>query len=92
MTLHEFAEQDAYCKKNNTPEGGGCGGCPAKDKDHCADALRNLCGRWLKAWFELMENESSKVFKDISKEIFDGYGLTALNQLSLLKGQMEFNS
>lgn len=47
MTLTEFREQDNYCREHNTPEGKGCDGCPAIDKEHCADSLRNLYGRVL---------------------------------------------
>ena len=89
MKLREFEKQDTYCKENNIPEGRGCNGCPALDKEHCADALRNLCGKWL-ASRELPDKERKVKFYHISRELERDYGLTPWNQLALLKGEIEF--
>lgn len=83
MTLSEFREQDTYCRLNNTPEGKGCDNCPAKDKEHCADALRNLCGKLLKA--------TSEDANRISSELNKIYGITPFAQLALFNGILEFD-
>lgn len=44
MSLKDFKEQEEYCRKNNTPEGCGCNGCPGEDTV-CADNIRNLAGQ-----------------------------------------------
>lgn len=48
MSIEEFKEQEEYCKKNNTPEGVGCVGCPG-EHGVCADNIRNLMGK-LRVW------------------------------------------
>lgn len=44
MSYEEFKEQDEYCRKNNTPEGPGCEGCPG-ELSICADNIRNIFGK-----------------------------------------------
>ena len=87
MKMIEFIEQDEYCKVNNVPEGIGCDGCPAKDKNMCADRLRGLCGKLLKLW---NENIGSQKWKRICEEI-KKFGLTDYNILALYRGIIEFN-
>ena len=84
MKLAEFQAQDNYCEANNTPEGMGCDGCPATDKSHCADALRNLAGKFLDAL------ETKADTREIAKQIEKDYGFTAWNILALAKGELEF--
>ena len=86
MILSKFLEQDKYCRENNTPEGKGCDDCPAQDKEHCADALRNLCGRLIAT----LHNDLP-TFYHISKELGDNYELTQWNQLEIFKGGIEFS-
>ncbi|MBT9166747.1 MAG: hypothetical protein DDT19_00071 [Syntrophomonadaceae bacterium] len=81
MRLSEFLEQDKYCREHNTPEGAGCDQCPTPDKEYCADALRNLCARWLKG-----EGEERK---HISEELDKDYGIPPFYQLGLLHGEIE---
>ena len=90
MKLQEFEDQDTYCRESNIPGGRGCDGCPALDKEHCADALRNLCGKWL-ASRKLPDKERKVGFYRISKELERDYGLTFWNQLALLDGGIEFS-
>ena len=75
MKIDEFKEQDKYCRQHNTPEGEGCINCPATNKEHCADALRNLCGRILKT----EGDERNK----LSKELDRLYGISPYAQLGL---------
>lgn len=82
MTLSEFKEQDTYCRLNNTPKGKGCDNCLAKDKEHCADALRNLCGRLLKT----RGIETSRFSKELEKV----YGIIPYAQLAIFQGFIEF--
>lgn len=42
MKICEFIEQDDYCRKNNTPEGPGCTGCPGEHDKVCADKIRRV--------------------------------------------------
>ena len=84
MKLSEFNEQDKFCRENNTPEGVGCRGCPARDKEHCADALRNLCGKFMDSI-----NDKPNFYR-LSRELTEHYGLTRWNQLALFKGELEF--
>ncbi len=81
MRLSEFLEQDRYCKEHNTPRDAGCTECPATDKEHCADALRNLCAKWLKS-----QGEERKC---ISEELDQRYHIPPLYQLGLLEGIIE---
>lgn len=81
MRLSEFKEQDKYCCEFNTPEGFGCNGCPAKDKNHCADALRNLCGEFLKTHGEER--------KEISRRLDYEYRISPFNQLGIIEGFIE---
>lgn len=83
MTLQQFVEQDKYCRENNTPEGSGCTNCPAQDKEHCADALRNLAGK-------LIDSIDTPQFMGVSREMERDYGLTPYNQLVIFKGILEF--
>ena len=85
MKLTEFKEQDAYCKENNTPTGKGCDDCPATDKEHCADALRNLCGKFLDSIGKHEELEK------ISRQLECEYGIVPYSQLSLLDGFIDFS-
>jgi len=84
MTYREFIEQDKYCKENNTPEGLGCDNCPAINKEYCADALENLCNKFLDAV------KKNQPLKDISKKLEEKYGIKPYNQLALLQGHIEF--
>lgn len=83
MKLTEYLEQSKYCRENNTPEGRGCDGCPAKDKEHCADALLNLVGK-------LRGSLGMPIFDSISKQIQRDYGLSPWNQLAIWNGELEF--
>ena len=68
-------------RENNIPEGVGCKGCPGEYTDYCADALRNLCGRFLKA--------KGDELNEISKELDYKYGLPPFNQLAIVQGYIE---
>lgn len=83
MKYKEFMLQDEYCKENNIPEGAGCANCPAKDQEHCADALRNLASR-------LVEALDTDDFVRISDELHEVYGLSPYNQVAIFKGELEF--
>lgn len=85
MTLSEFKKQDDYCRENNTPKGKGCDGCPAKDKEHCADALRNLCGQFLDALYNHQTND----FNNISETLDREYGISPFHQLGIAEGFIE---
>jgi len=84
MRLSEFLEQDRYCKEHNIPAGAGCDGCPAIDKEHCADALRNLCARW--------EKSQGEERNRISEELDRHYHIPPLYQLGLLEGIIELEA
>ena len=86
MRMQEFIEQDNYCREYNTPKDTGCSDCPALDKEHCADALRNLCGRTIANLY------NKPIFSELSKELETIYGLSRWNQLSLFQGEIEFPS
>jgi len=93
MTLAEFKLQDKYCRENNIPEGVGCDGCPAKDKKHCADRLRGLCGLWRELSYERSVNKNltrNDKFEKISEELDIEYGISPFSQLELIKGIIEF--
>ena len=83
MRLDEFLEQDKYCRENNTPEGLGCDACPAIDRVHCADALRNLCGR-------LIDSINTPQFNQLSRQLDKEYGITPYHQLVIWEGILEF--
>ncbi|MBW2672344.1 MAG: hypothetical protein JRD89_02860 [Deltaproteobacteria bacterium] len=82
MRLHEFKEQEEYCRANKTPDGSGCAGCPAVDKEHCADALVTLCSQWLQAI-------GTDGFDQLSGRLDQEYGLKPYNQLALCRGVLE---
>ena len=83
MTLEEFIEQDIYCREHNIPTGAGCDSCPAKDKLHCADALRNLAGK-------LINSLGTPAFEAISREMERHYNIPPYNQLAVFAGYLEF--
>jgi len=83
MKLWEFLEQDNYCREHNIPSDTGCDDCPA-DSEYCADALRNLCARFIAS----INNKS--LFDELSNQLLEHYGLTKWNQLALFKGEIEF--
>ena len=64
----------------NDFEGSGCPACPSKDKEHCADALRNLAARFLNAI------GTPSLLNALSKELERDYGMSQWAQLSLISG------
>jgi len=85
MTLKEFSEQDKYCREQNTPEGKGCDACPAKDRKHCADALSNLCGKFLDAAKERRHTDLENISRQLERE----YGIRPYHQLGIMQGFIE---
>ena len=83
MTYAEFQAQDTYCREKNTPVGPGCKECPATDKVHCADALRNLAGAFL-------ETRGTSRNDALRRRLEAEYGLTTWNLLALFQGYLEF--
>lgn len=84
MKYQEFIEQDEYCTANNTPEGKGCSGCPAKRQGHCADELRGLFGKLND------KSLSDEVRNKVSKQINRDFGISPFNQLASVAGFIEF--
>lgn len=84
MKYKEFLEQDKYCRENNTPEGAGCDACPAKDKEHCADALRNLAGKFA------CTDYGSEEYHALLKTLEEDFDIPLFNLLELRKGILEF--
>mgnify|MGYP001616859517 CR=1 FL=1 len=83
MRLSEYVEQDTYCRENNVPDGVGCNGCPANGSSDCADALRNLAGKWFSAL-------GTDAWTEINREMERRFGLSPFNQLALTQGILEF--
>ena len=89
MRLSEFEIQDKYCRENNTPGGKGCDNCPARDKEHCADALRNLCGKLIKNLPRDDGSGDKTEFARSSKQLEKEYGISFWAQLGLFQGYIE---
>jgi len=86
MKLQEFKSQDKWCRENNLPDGIGCDGCPCAENSRgyvCADALRNLADKFIKAIGKSDELDT------ISKKLKNDFGMSPYAQLALVEGVIE---